>query len=185
MRKGFIIGALVLTLFAIPAMIWGHRDIPVEELKSRYANASSRFAPIEGMSVHYRVEGNESDSIPLVLLHGTGASLHTWDGWVNEMKASRKLIRLDLPAFGLTGPSPSRKYDIDLYYQVVIQLLDRLGVDQVDIAGNSLGGCVAWYTALQSPGRVRKLVLIDAVGYPFERSDQPIAFRMARIPVVN
>ncbi len=185
MRTRYILLAAVGAVVVLPVLLWGHRDIPLEVLKARYANADSRFVPIEGMSVHYRVEGNASDSVPLLLLHGTGSSLHTWDGWVEVMQSSRKIIRMDLPAFGLTGPAPSRDYTPESYQRVVIALLDSLQVPQVDIAGNSLGGHIAWYTALKHPERVRKLVLIDAVGYPLEKSEPPLAFTLAVIPVLN
>jgi pimeloyl-ACP methyl ester carboxylesterase len=68
---------------------------------------------------------------------------------------------------------------------VVVALLDSLKVPLVDIAGNSLGGHIAWYTALRHPDRVRKLVLIDAVGYPLNKSDRPIGFVLAGIPVLR
>lgn len=185
MKKWHILLVVLVAVVIIPAALWGHRDIPLEVLKQKYANADSRFINIEGMPVHYRVEGNMADSIPLLLLHGTGASLHTWDGWTDKMKSSKKIIRMDLPAFGLTGPAPSREYTLEVFQRVVITLLDSLKVPLVDIAGNSLGGRIAWYTALQHPDRVRKLILIDAVGYPLKQGSQPIAFKLAAIPVIN
>ncbi len=166
-------------------LIWGHRDIPLEVLKAKYANSESKYMTIEGMPVHYRLEGNPADTVPLLLLHGTGASLHTWNGWVDVFKSSRKILRLDLPAFGLTGPTTDGIYSADMYQRVIIALLDSLGISKADVAGNSLGGYIAWYTALHHPDRVRKLVLLDAVGYPLEDSNKPIAFRLAAVPVLN
>ncbi|MBS1542470.1 MAG: alpha/beta hydrolase [Bacteroidetes bacterium] len=185
MKKQHILLIALAAVIITPLVLWGHRDIPLEVLKQKYANADSRFISIEGMPVHYRVEGNMADSIPLLLLHGTGASLHTWDGWVDRMKSSKKIIRLDLPAFGLTGPAPSREYTPEMFQRVVIALLDSLNVHLVDIAGNSLGGRIAWYTTLRHPDRVRKLILIDAVGYPMQQGNQPLAFRLATIPILN
>lgn len=185
MKKQHILLIALAAVIITPLVLWGHRDIPLEVLKQKYANADSRFISIEGMPVHYRMEGNMADSIPLLLLHGTGASLHTWDGWVDRMKSSKKIIRLDLPAFGLTGPSPSREYAPEMFQRVVIALLDSLNVHLVDIAGNSLGGRIAWYTTLRHPDRVRKLILIDAVGYPMQQGNQPLAFRLATIPILN
>lgn len=185
MKKRHILIITLLVIIGVPALIWGHRDIPLEVLKQRYANADSRFVSIEGMPVHNRVEGNPADTVPLLLLHGTGASLHTWDGWVGVMQGSRRIVRLDLPAFGLTGPTADGIYSAEMYQRVVIALLDSLGIDKADIAGNSLGGYIAWYTALHHPDRVRNLVLIDAAGYPLEQSEKPLAFRLAAIPGVN
>ena len=69
-------------------------DIPVSDLKNNYTNQYSKFIPIDGMNVHYRDEGNGQ---VIVLLHGTGASLHTWDKWTNELKNNCLLY---------TSPSP-------------------------------------------------------------------------------
>ena len=80
-------------------------DIPVSELKIKYTNQFSKFIQIDGMDVHYRDEGIGQ---VIVLLHGTGASLHTWDKWTKELKKKYRVIRLDLPAYGLTGPHPEK-----------------------------------------------------------------------------
>jgi pimeloyl-ACP methyl ester carboxylesterase len=185
MKKRYLFLGMLAGLAVLVTGLWGYRDIPLDVLKQKYAKEPSRFMNIRNMPVHFRVEGNPSDTIPLLLLHGTGASLHTWDGWVSEMQATERIIRLDLPAFGLTGPTADGAYSMEVFRDVVIQLLDSLGVSRVDIAGNSLGGYIAWYTALHHPERVRKLVLIDAVGYPIENSSKPIAFRLAAVPVIN
>lgn len=185
MKKWYYAIALLTVLLISMIGFWGHRDIPLEVLSQKYANQHSRFLNIQGMRVHIRAEGNANDSIPLLLLHGTGASLHTWDGWVEEMKTAKWIIRIDLPAFGLTGPTMNGAYTMDMFRTVVIQVLDSLGINRVDIAGNSLGGYIAWYMALHHPGRVRKLVLLDAVGYPMNNGNKPIAFRLASIPGIN
>ena len=79
---------ILIAIVGLSALYW-ESDIPLEKLKEKYSNADSKFIEVDGMSVHYRVEGLVNDSIPLVLLHGTGASLHTWDGWVNALKNDR------------------------------------------------------------------------------------------------
>ena len=78
-------------------------DIPLTDLKRKYANADSRYLDIDGMPVHYRDQGQGP---VLLLLHGTGASLHTWDGWIQPLENDFRIVRLDLPGFGLTGPAP-------------------------------------------------------------------------------
>ncbi|WP_457826264.1 alpha/beta fold hydrolase, partial [Staphylococcus aureus] len=100
---------------------------------------------------------------PIVLLHGTSASLHTWDGWAATLAPTRRVIRMDLPGFGLTGPSPAHDYTQAAYARFVVAVLDTLGVkQQVVLAGNSLGGSVAWKTAADAPQRVARLVLVDS-----------------------
>jgi pimeloyl-ACP methyl ester carboxylesterase len=120
-----------------------------------------------------------------VLLHGTGSSLHAWDGWVEALKETRRVIRFDLPGFGLTGPSPARIYTLDNDARVVIALLDRLAIKRCVIGGNSLGGAVAWRTALAHPCRVEKLILVDAVGYPDHSISIPIGYRLAQMPALT
>jgi pimeloyl-ACP methyl ester carboxylesterase len=132
------------------------------------------------MQVHLRDEGPRTDSVPIVLVHGTSASLHTFDGWAAAMRGSRRVIRFDLPGFGLTGPSPDQDYSLGAYARFTRRLLDSLGVSRFAIAGNSLGGEVAWEVAAAAPDRVAALILVDATGYPIVSQSVPIGFRMAR-----
>lgn len=164
---------------------FGHRDLSVEKLKEKYANNDSRFIGIEGMPVHYRIEGNDTDTVPLLLLHGAGSSLHTWDMFVKIIGNRRKVIRIDLPAYGLTGPTPHRHYSIESYTKFIVAFLDMLKIAKCDFVGNSLGGYISWAVALTRPSMVRKLVLIDAVVYPMKKTERPLAFKLARIPVLS
>lgn len=188
MRFTRILAIGVLALVALAgagvALTWAP-DRPVEALKARWAPWPSRFIEVEGMSVHLRDEGPRTDGTPLVLLHGTSASLHTWEGWVDALKGERRVIRIDLPGFGLTGPAPDGDYHLARYSRFVGALLDDLGLKQVVLAGNSFGGQVAWKFAADAPDRVARLVLVDAAGYPYRPESVPLAFRMARIPVLE
>ena len=139
------------------------------------------FVDVAGIRVHLRDEGPREDASPLVLLHGTGSSLHAWDGWAEALKDTRRVIRFDLPGFGLAGPSPQRIYSLDNDVRAVIAMLDKLAVERCVIGGNSLGGAVAWRTALAHPCRVQKLILVDAGGYPDHPVSVPIGFRLAQI----
>lgn len=160
-------------------------DKSVTELSKRWAPEPSKFLNVAGMNIHYRDEGPKSDKAPIVLIHGTSASLHTWDGWVEELKAQRRVIRFDLPAFGLTGPDPQNNYTIEHYAEVVIAVLDKLKVDNSVLAGNSLGGYIAWATAVFYPDRVSKLILVDASGYPYDPESVPLAFKLSQNPIAS
>lgn len=175
------IGVLVLSV----SLFFGHADIPVEDLKEEYAKAPSAFASIGELQVHYRDQGNPSDSLPLVLIHGTGASLHTFDAWAEQLEKDHRVIRMDLPAFGLTGPFPDRNYSMDRYVNFIEQFLAERGLSKCILGGNSLGGTIAWRFALKNPKMVDKLILIDSGGYPLVSESKPIAFTLARIPVIN
>jgi pimeloyl-ACP methyl ester carboxylesterase len=177
----WLMGAFMLTvLFLLGlATVWAP-DKPVAMLTARWAPPPSRFIALGGMQVHLRDEGPRTDSVPIVLVHGTSASLHTWNGWAESMRGSRRVIRFDLPGFGLTGPSPDNDYALAAYTRFTLQLLDSLGVSRFAIAGNSLGGEVAWEVAAAAPDRVAALLLVDAAGYKIVSQTVPIGFRMAR-----
>jgi pimeloyl-ACP methyl ester carboxylesterase len=177
----WLMGALMLSTLLLLALgiVWAP-DKPLAMLAARWAAPPSRFLALDGMQVHLRDEGPRTDSVPIVLVHGTSASLHTFNGWAAAMRGSRRVIRFDLPGFGLTGPSPDQDYSLGAYARFTRRLLDSLGVSRFAIAGNSLGGEVAWEVAAAAPDRVAALILVDAAGYPIVSQSVPIGFRMAR-----
>jgi len=160
-------------------------DRSLESLIPRWAPPPSDFVDLDGLLVHYRDQGPSSDPLPLVLIHGTGASLHTWEGWATELSKTRRVITFDLPGFGLTGPNADGDYRDARYVAFTRGLLSRLGVGRAIIVGNSLGGGVAWELALAEPSRVAGLVLIDATGYNFVPEVLPLGFRIARTPLLR
>jgi len=181
-----LVAIVTVTVFLVAGLLatWAP-DRTVQSLAPRWAAPPSRFIAVQGMQVHLRDEGPRDDPLPIVLLHGTSASLHTWDGWAQQLSTKHRVIRVDLPAFGLTGPRPDADYSIAAYVRFVVALLDALQVTECALAGNSLGGQIAWNTALTHPQRVRKLVLVDATGYPLLPESVPIGFQLARMPIVR
>jgi pimeloyl-ACP methyl ester carboxylesterase len=177
---GLFFGLLLLVLFIVC-----ERDRPVKELIPIYANSSSQFMPILGMQVHYRDQGVQSDSVPLILLHGMSSSLNTWDSVVFYLANHRRVISLDLPGFGLTGPSPENIYNFDYYNKFIDSFTRRLQLTKFTLVGNSMGGSIAWNYALFNPAVVDKLVLIDAVGYPKRGESGSLGFKIASTPVIN
>lgn len=173
--------ALALLAGAGIALTW-RSDLPVSTLAQRWAPAPSAFIEVGGLNVHYRDEGPRDDPAPIVLLHGTSSSLHTWDGWAETLRAKRRVVRFDLPGFGLTGPNATGDYSDAAYVGFVLQMLDALKLARVVLGGNSLGGAIAWQTAVAAPERVVQLILVDAGGYAFEATSVPIGFRIARMP---
>jgi pimeloyl-ACP methyl ester carboxylesterase len=181
--KKLLIG-LLLVITATLAMLY-RSDRSAEEIEGMYADTSSRFLNIMGMRVHYRLEGDPADSTPLVLVHGTSSSLHTWDSIVPVLRKDRRILRMDLPGFGLTGPTPDQVYGLDRYHQFLDSLFDRLGIRSCIIGGNSLGGLIAWTYAVHDSSRVKGLVLIDAAGYPRGKEEGNIGFKLAAMPGVG
>ena len=165
---------LILTVLTVGTLSIAYEpDLPVNELTGIYTSEHSKFVNIAGTNVHYRVEG---DGPAVILIHGTSSSLHTWDAWTDALKHHYTVVRLDLPAFGLTGPRPDKDYSIGAYVSVVRELMDSLGIQSAAVAGNSLGGDIAWRLAVTHPDRVNKLILVDAAGYPREPGDLPAIF---------
>ena len=178
-RKYAIYGFLVFLVFAVKSVVYS--DIPVADLKVKYANEFSKFIEIDGMQVHYRVEGK---GMPIVLIHGTASSLHTWDDWTLKLKENYQVIRMDLPAFGLTGPNKSGDYSIKKYTQFLEKFVTKMKLDSMFLSGNSLGGNIAWNYTSKNPQKVKKLILVDASGLPTNKP-QPWIFKMAKSTVLS
>ena len=179
MIKRIIIG---LVLFMVIAVFFFYTpDKSIAELKTMYTDQESKFLNVKGMDVHYKIEGM---GMPLLLLHGTGSSLHTWDQWTKALVDSFQVIRVDLPAYGLTGPRPDRDYKTSSYISFLDEFMSRVGIDSFHIAGNSFGGGLAFVYAGMHPDKVGKLVLIDASGIP-SKGERPIVFKLASNPIMS
>ena len=186
-RALLLILAGIVFYFLMGVYLTWTRDKPVDELKARWATPPSQFITVQGMQVHLRDEGPRDDPNPIVLLHGTSASLHTWEGWAEALRGQRRVIRFDLPGFALTGPNPENDYSVEQYVRFVTAMVDQLGVQKFVLGGNSLGGQIAWATAVALPQRVSSLILVDASGYPMESAttpiDIPLGFQLARFSI--
>jgi pimeloyl-ACP methyl ester carboxylesterase len=176
-----ILAVVVLLVVGGIGLLWTP-DRSVDSLKARWAPPPSQFIRLQGMMVHVRDQGPRDDPLPLVLIHGTASSLQTWEDWVRALERTRRVITMDLPGFGLTGPDPEGDYHIARYVRFIAGLLDTLRVKRCAIGGNSLGGEIAWNFTVDAPQRVAALILVDSAGYAFESRSVPIGFRLARIP---
>ncbi len=181
---GIVVLALLVAAGALVTWAWTP-DLPLEQLKARWAPPPSQFITVDGLPVHVRDEGPRDDPLPVMLIHGTAASLHTWDGWAAELSRTRRVIRFDLPGFGLTGPNAAGDYSMAYYVRFTAALLDQLGVARCVLGGNSLGGEVAWTTAHDHPQRVARLILVDAAGYRFDPAGLPVGFVIAATPLLR
>jgi len=183
-----LLGAL-LVVTAVLLALSRAPDRSVESLVARWAPPPSDFIEVKGQLVHIRDQGPRDDALPIVLIHGTSASLHTWEGWVAVLARERRVITFDLPGFGLTGPFsgqyPSDDYSGAAYARFMVDLLDHLHIERAVLGGNSLGGEVAWRTAVLAPARVAALILVDASGPPFVPESVPLGFALARIPLLG
>ncbi|MDG2369963.1 MAG: alpha/beta hydrolase [Flavobacteriales bacterium] len=153
----------------------------LEEVINKYTDQNSKYLNIDGLKVHYKDEG---EGEVLVLLHGTFSSLHTFDSWASILKKHYRVIRLDLPGFGITGPSIDNVYSISKFLDFIGNFLDLLNVNKYHLAGNSLGGWLAWELALKAKDKIGKLVLLNAAGYISDKN-YPLPFVIAQTPVLR
>lgn len=155
-----------------------HSDIPVEKIIEKYAYPNSQFMELDGMNVHYRINGDTGETV--VLLHGTASSLHTWEAWTDELSKYYRVVSFDMPGFGITGPEPNGVYTRERYLKFLGDVLDRLEIDSCYMAGNSFGGYMTWSYAARNPERVKKIAILNSSGYPRGDQPTPISFRMQK-----
>jgi pimeloyl-ACP methyl ester carboxylesterase len=165
----------------MPPSIDSINHLSLQELLLKYTNENSRFLVAKGNLIHYRDEGS---GFPVLCLHGAFSSLHTWNSWTKELMPHYRVLRYDLPGFGLTGAIPEKNYSIEHHLSYMDDFLDVLGIEKCHIVGNSLGGWLAWEYAIARPSRVAKMILIDAAGF-LDANSIPAPFTLARLPFAD
>jgi pimeloyl-ACP methyl ester carboxylesterase len=139
-------------------------DASRASLEASYAKPPSIFVTVDGVRLHVRDTGPR-DAPALIMLHGFGSSLHTWEPWARALDGQYRVIRYDMPGAGLSAPDPIGRYDDDRAMTVLAALMDQLGVARATLIGNSIGGRIAWKFAAAHPDRVSKLVLVSPDGF--------------------
>ncbi|MEJ1967993.1 MAG: alpha/beta hydrolase [Rhizomicrobium sp.] len=194
MRKLLIFLGIVVVLLVGALVYFSTPDIPRAVLEAKYATPPSQFVDLTYPSTlpgapaatgvtaraHYRIRGQQ-DAPVLLLLHGSNATLFTWEPWSNTLSDAFRVISVDLPAHGLTGPTANGDYSQAGMVAFVKAFADKLGLGNFALAGNSMGGGIAARFAETYPDRVKALILVDAAGMPSKEGDQvPLAFRLLR-----
>lgn len=175
-----ILSLILISLGLYGCTAMGTQTLPYDVLAKKYTNESSRYIDVNGLTIHYRDEGSGP---PLVLLHGVGSSLHTWDAWVKQLKGQYRIIRLDLPGFGLTGPdSASNQTSAQYMVDMLDGFVSKLSLDRFFLAGSSMGGYYAWNYAATHPEKLYKVALVSAAGYP---QDMPFWLGFASFPGIH
>ncbi|MFN7176315.1 MAG: alpha/beta fold hydrolase [Thermaurantiacus sp.] len=168
------------------------KDTDAAEMRAKYGGAASQFLDVQpGFTVHVRDEGPR-DAPVLLLLHGSNASLHTWEPWVERLSDRYRVVTLDLQGHGLTGPHPDGCYSSACMADTVEAVRSQLGIERLAIGGSSMGGRVAISWALAHPEDVAAVILVNAAGAPQPETGAapasgrtPTGFSIARIPVVR
>lgn len=192
-RKPLLWGLAALAVAAVLAFIvfiaaYFRADQPVEALAARWGQPPSTFVQVggeDGARVHLRDTGPRDDPTPLLLIHGSASGLHTWDAWADALAQQRRVVMLDLPGFGLTGPVGDDNYGVARQVRLLTELMDVLGLRRVIVVGHGFGGALAWQLAYAHPERVSRMVLIAAEGYPTQPWQVPLEQRVMDTPPLN
>ena len=188
MRRVVTIFAVVLGVLLLGAGMWLYNpDLPRAALERRWAPPPSQFVQAAAVRVHIRDTGPRDGPV-VVLIHGFGSSLHTWDAWTRMLEDRFRVVSLDLPGFGLTGPDPSGDYSDERSIAVLVALMDRLGIGQAAVVGSSMGGRIAWRFAAAEPARVTRLVLMApdgfvSLGREYGRAPERLPWLMRLLPL--
>ena len=160
-------------------------DTPRAALEKMYLRQAGDMLTVAGTQLHVRDDGPK-DAPAIILLHGFGSSLHTFEPWAQALKADYRVVRLDLPGSGLSPPDPTGDYTDTRSITLILVLMDQLGIDKAAVVGNSIGGRIAWNMAADHPERVSKLVLISPDGFASpgfaygEKADVPAVMKAMR-----
>ena len=164
--KALKIIALVFIVFILLAALYlWTPDKSKAELEKIYGSPKNAYVSALGVNLHYQDTGPSKNAIPILFLHGFGASLQTWDSWAQALSEDYRVISVDLPGFGLTGEDPSGIYTDQRSVEVLEAFLKELNIPKVVLVGNSMGGKLAWQFTARYPNQVSKLVLISPDGY--------------------
>jgi len=163
LKTSLATGAFLLLLALIAFWLWTP-DKDRADLEARYLQSPSDIIEIAGVRLHVRDSGPK-DAPAVILIHGFGGSLHTWEPWAQVLAADHRVIRFDLPGSGLSSPDSSGDYTDARSLQLLRALMDDLGVARASVIGHSIGGRIAWTFAARHPERVDKLVLIAPDGF--------------------
>jgi pimeloyl-ACP methyl ester carboxylesterase len=163
MTRMILLLVAIALLLGVGYWLWTP-DKPRAALEAKYLRDPGDMISVAGARLHVRDSGPK-DGPAVIMIHGFGSSLHTWDSWANGLQDRFRVIRFDLPGSGLSEPDALGRYDDRRSFEILAALMDQLGVRQAGLIGNSIGGRISWGFAAAQPDRVAKLVLVAPDGF--------------------
>ena len=183
--KLLVFGGFATVLLAL-LMFWlWTPDRDRASLEALYLQAPTDLVQVAGQRLHVRDSGPRSGGA-IILIHGFGASLHTWEPWARDLSKTHRVVRFDLPGSGLSDPDPSGDYSDARTMVLLLALMDQLGIPRAHVVGHSIGGRIAWNFAARHPQRVERLVLLSPDGFASpgfdygRKPDVPMAMSLMR-----
>ena len=165
LRKAIVTFVIILLVLIVAAGTWlwtPDRDRAL--LEAKYSNNPSDFINVLGVRLHVRDSGPKT-APAVIMVHGLGSSLHTWEGWAPSLSRDYRTIRFDLPGAGLSSTDPTGDYTDARSVQIMTALMNQLEVARATVIGSSIGGRIGWRFAAEEPARVDKLVLVSPDGF--------------------
>ncbi len=163
LKSPVLILSLMLIVLLIAFLLWTP-DKERASLEAAYLAAPTDLVEVSGVRLHVRDSGPKG-APAVILIHGFGGSLHTWEPWALVLAVDHRVIRFDLPGSGLSMPDPSGDYTDARSLQLLIALMEQRGIARASVVGHSIGGRIAWTFAARHPERVDKLVLVAPDGF--------------------
>ncbi len=156
-------GIALLALLALAVWLWTP-DRDRAALEAVYLREPGDLRQVGPWRLHLRDTGPR-DAPAILFFHGFGSSLHTWEAWATVLESTYRVVRFDLPGNGLSDPDPTGDYTDERSLQLIVAVMDSLGLAKAGIAGHSIGGRLAWTFAARHPQRVDRLVLVAPDGF--------------------
>jgi pimeloyl-ACP methyl ester carboxylesterase len=158
------------------------RVLTRESVIARFADAQSKFVDVDGVNIHYKDQGSGP---AILLMQGTLGDLADWDGWAEPLSRRYRVLRFDMPAFGLSGQLRSGNYSADRMLSLIDAFMDQMGVERFAIAGTSYGGLVAFRYAATRTDRITALILANSAGVEYGKRPSQIATASLPTPLAG
>ncbi|ATW05433.1 3-oxoadipate enol-lactonase [Sphingorhabdus sp. YGSMI21] len=141
--------------------------LTIEELRTLYGDQESRYMDIGGLEIHYKDEGSGP---VLFMVHGSLSSTRTWDRITEILKSDYRIIRYDIPGYGLSGRVSDEAAENIQPVEIAEKLAERLGVNKLTCIGVSSGGTMCMYLAAKRPELVERLIISNTPSDPVDTS---------------